>query len=237
MTTERAFPKVQVYNIAPDRHRWARGVLERAAKARGLVPSRAELQGWAAVALVETQYGSGWKGAMAGSNNWGAVQAKPGQPSAPWQDQHPDGTVYSQPFRVYSTPEEGAADLIRHLTALRPMTWAAMRAGDWWQAGDAMRQESYFGGWCPKAAAKFGGQAVRGLSKGPVDSWPEAQRACHLEAFPVYSAKLRAYSKQVADALGEEAVDNDASKGGALVPLLLVGAAAAGWWYYRKAKR
>lgn len=235
--TKRQWPKVQVYKLPAARHVWARGVLERAAKTRGLVPSRAELQGWAAVALVETQYGGGWKGAMAGSNNWGAVQAKPGQPSAPWQDEHPDGTVYQQPFRVYASPEEGAADLIRHVTALRPMTWAAMRAGDWWQAGDAMRQESYFGGWCPKAAAKFGGKAVRGLGKGPVESWPEAQRACHVEAFPVYSAKMRAYSKQVAEALGEPVVDNEASGGGALGPLLLVGAAAAGWWYHRKAKR
>ena len=231
--TERQWPQVQVYRLAPDKHRWARGVLERAAKARGLSPTRAELTGWAAVAAHETQYGSGWKPPMTGSNNWGAVQAKPGQPSAQWQDTHPDGTVYQQAFRVYSTPEEGAGDVIRHLTTLRPKTAAAMRTGDWWAVADAMRQERYFGGYCPQASKKYG-PAVRGVGSGAVESWPEAQRACHLEAFPRYAAILRAYARQIADAHGEKPLDEQASEGSSWWPLVLVAGAGAVWWHWRR---
>lgn len=236
--TAREWPKVQVYKLPAERHKWARGVLERAAQARGLTPSRAELQGWAAVALVETQYGAGWKPPMVGSNNWGAVQAVKGQPSRQWQDQHPDGTVYQQAFREYATPEEGAADLIRHLTTLRPMTWAAMRSGDWWRTADAMRRETYFGGWCPKAAAKYGGAAVRVMPKGDPSTWSDATRACHEEAFPVYGAKMRAYARQVAEALDEPVIDEEASDGGPWPLVLVAAAVGGGWWYWkRKGKR
>ena len=93
----------------------ARAVVERAARKLGLDLGANALDLVQAVARFETSYGEGWATscpAAVGSNNWGAVHATALQPSIECTDHREDGTPYQARFRVYATPEDGAADVI-----------------------------------------------------------------------------------------------------------------------------
>lgn len=112
-----------------DRHEWARGVIQRAfPTVMGRQPTESEIQAVQAVAHLESSYGSGWKGAGRGSNNWGAIQCGSSckvngrcDPSVSFEHRdstpQPDGTNkwYVTCFKKYPTPEAGAADLIKTL--------------------------------------------------------------------------------------------------------------------------
>lgn len=101
-------------------------------------PNLAALQIAGAQANLESNYGlaqyvnktipEGQPGHSSGViNNWGAVQGQPGFLAS---DTHADGSPYTAHYKIYATPAEGAADMIRHMTVLRPTSWKHMLEGD-----------------------------------------------------------------------------------------------------------
>ena len=113
-----------------DRHIWARDILKAAfIKVMGRESTPAEIQLIQSVAMGESSYGRGWKGPMANSKNWGAIQytggPNRGKPingicptgSAPQVDSKPtrsgESTKFTWCYKVYNTHEDGAADLIK----------------------------------------------------------------------------------------------------------------------------
>ena len=167
----------------------------------GRAPSEGELLYSLVVARLESSFGRGWKGAMADSNNWGAVQCgqaaiAQGAQCISWQDTHPDGRKYDVGFRKYASPVEGAADVVRNLTKQRPSVWAVMRAkGPLADFARAMRVERYYGGFCPEAT-KAGGKFSYGKPKSP------AEEACHEEAIRGYVRGTQKSLVEIASALG-----------------------------------
>lgn len=205
-------------------HAQARKVIESAYRSEfGDSPTLCEAQFAQTIALIESQYGSGWGGAGAGSNNWGAVQA--GKPpcdpatSFTYTDTHPTDTGQSIPysicFRKYSTPEAGAAHMIRILYKQMPRVSAAALRCDSYGVSAAMYDSRYYEG--------FG--ATR-----------EARIANHHKA-------VLFRLKQITTALKEPMPVAKAGSGGILDKIrgitpvqLLAGAAVAGgaWWYFRR---
>jgi len=122
--------------------------------AGSIVPaSTGEIAALFAVALLETQFGSGWKGAGAGSHNQGAVQCGKGWTGARfvYTDTHPnaDGTStgYSACFRSYATDQDGWDDLARVLYLGRRIgVAAAARRGDWPAVSREMHATGYYEG-------------------------------------------------------------------------------------------
>ena len=119
-------------------------------------PTTRELHTATMVARHESGYGTGWKGEMVGSNNWGAIQAStppctPGV-SAPNVDTHPnaDGTStpYTSCFKVYATPEAGAADLLHVLFVVnkRQSVRNAANTGSIYAVAKAMHDTGYYEG-------------------------------------------------------------------------------------------
>lgn len=123
---------------SPPVHVWARSVIK--AACAELFPDRElsprVLQMIGANAVLESYYGKGWKVAMKGSNNWGAIQG--GAPkngvcpanSAMYDDYKLDAAgnkiPYQWCYRTYPTPTEGAKHLIELMTIKRPSVLAAM---------------------------------------------------------------------------------------------------------------
>ena len=115
-------------------------------------PTQAQLYGAMAVACRESGYGFGWTGALAGSNNWGAVQA--GLPpcvdgySVQGKDSHPDGTLYDVCFRVYATPAEGALGTLKtlYINHGRATVFEAAKRGNMQAFGQAMFNSGYYEG-------------------------------------------------------------------------------------------
>jgi murein DD-endopeptidase MepM/ murein hydrolase activator NlpD len=118
--------------LKADKHKWARDILERAfIKVMGREPTLTELQLAQSVALIETTYGTGWKGEGRNSNNWGAIQCsdcpnkgKPVNGKCPpgsfyQQDSNPTSSgkqqIYHWCYKSYPTPEDGAAGLIKQI--------------------------------------------------------------------------------------------------------------------------
>lgn len=220
------------------RHAWARDVITEAFKAQlGREPTRFERQMIQGVAATETSYGRGWgptcKGACVGSHNWGAIQATASQPSCPCSDSHQDGTRYAQGFRTYASDVDGARDLVRHMTTLRPMTAAALAAGSGSDAvARAMYLEKYFGAGCPTAIKTYGPGTHRQSSmytRGGATT--EAGKACDAEAVGQYANKLARHVQELATAL-DEPVPPRTSRSLLLPALAVIGAGA--FWAYRK---
>lgn len=144
------------------RETWARqAVIDGWAKAKpGYQPSLAELQAVQAVSRLESGYGSwgnhpkcGNNGV--GSNNWGSTQ----YPKLPKDGNCPEGTFlcedydavhdhhYKVCFYKYATPADGAASVVRNMTApQRPKTGEAIKTGDAVAISTAMYDEKYYGG-------------------------------------------------------------------------------------------
>src|SRR3972149_5638518 len=152
-------------------HRSARALFERAWKSRQKEPlddpTPHALQLAQAVAVVESSYASPAAWAkntpkMAGSHNYGAITcAGTESPTCIGgvRDHSQAGAPYVTFFRAYPTAEEGAADLIAHLS--RKLTKPALMAGSVTNFVRAMYAEGYFTGICrealksdPKAAAE-----------------------------------------------------------------------------------
>jgi hypothetical protein len=163
-----------------------------------------ELQYAQAVAWLETNYGNGWKGAMVGSNNWGAVQCalkNVGQPGClPYQDSQSDGTTYKIGFKSYPSAVAGAEDVVRHVFKNRPRTAAALASTtpSAFRASYAMRREKYYGGFCPNATKQFGGEAARASFANP--DRDAGTRACMQEAVAAHARLTTSLSQEIAAA-------------------------------------
>lgn len=164
----------------------------------------AELQYAQSVAWLETNYGRGWKGAMIGSNNWGAVQCplkEAGSATcALYQDSHSDGTKYQIGFKRYDSSVKGAEDVVRHVFQKRPRTASALAssAPSAYRASYAMRREKYYGGFCPAATKQYGGEAARASFANP--DRDAGTRACMQEAVAAHAKLTTSLSKEIAAA-------------------------------------
>lgn len=121
----------------------------------GETPSLAELQIAGAQARLESGYGKGSYqlldhastltnkipiGPSSGViNNWGAIQGGSaadgtGYLATDSGPSHitPDNPIgwYDHHYRIYATPAEGAAAIVKEMTVRRPTSWALMKAGD-----------------------------------------------------------------------------------------------------------
>jgi hypothetical protein len=123
---------------APSTDAWAYGI------ARSAAPSMPENQRQyvLTVARGEGYYGKGWKGAGAGSNNWGAVQGTGSAGSFQHGDTHADGSKYTTHFKAYRTPEEGFLDMAKYV--LKPNVVAALNRGHLRDAVYAQHDNHYF---------------------------------------------------------------------------------------------
>ena len=169
--------------------------------AQGRAPNDGELLYSLLVARHESSFGRGWKGEMRGSNNWGAIQcgaAAKGATCIEHEDTHPNGTKYKTNFRAYPSAAEGAADVVRHLTVYRKGVGETMkRKPSLSEFARAMREEKYYGGFCPQAT-KAGGKFSYGAPKS------EREVACHEEAIAGYVKANEKHLRQIAEALSME---------------------------------
>ncbi len=210
-------------------------IVERVWPRELLEPSPFAVQVALAIARHETGYGAWPAGStMEGSNNWGAVQCTERPIELPWigsvacaspgcalhGDRFPDGRSFRACFRRYASHDEGAADFLRHLVKLRPLTRAGLARGA--SARDvcaAMHREHYFGGLCPEAV-KAGAE--------PKTTDPR----CAAEAIDGYADAVRRHAAEVAARLGQPdavaAAESSRSVGlGVLVVAALAGGAYA----------
>lgn len=122
-----------------------------------------------AVALHETTYGAGWKGAGAGSFNMGAIHATKSWTGLtfPGTDTSPTSTggavAYEQAFRAYPNAIEGWKDLVSMLM-LKPATRSAAESGDPMQMARAMRAAKYYEG-----SGKNEEERIRGYAQALAD--------------------------------------------------------------------
>ena len=114
--------------------------------------TQAEKHYVASVARGESFYGNGWKkpGEGLGSNNWGAITTSNTDPttSFPHIDHTESGKEIIQRYKIYSSPEAGAADLIRVL--LKDNVKKAINTGNGDNAVAEQKANRYF---TAKAAA------------------------------------------------------------------------------------
>jgi hypothetical protein len=106
-------------------------IREGARRCLGREPTPGEVEAAQAVALSETGYGSRWKEAGGGSNNWGAILAtSSSDPQFNHRDENESGP-YVAGFRIYATPAEGAAAVAREVLCSRhrPGVVAAIASG------------------------------------------------------------------------------------------------------------
>lgn len=168
--------------------------------AKGREPTGYELVWPGAVAAAETSFGQGWvkpNEACKGSNNWGAVQAVGSQPACQGTDTMPDRKSYAQGFRVYASPEEGAADAIKRVFASAGDGILANPKTTSYEFSRALRRGTYYGGWCDRAVATFGKAAAKlGVPKN------EAELACEAEAVDTHVKWMRPHVEGLSMALG-----------------------------------
>lgn len=230
---------VTTNSAAADKHRIGREVIRRAwPTVTGREANLAELQIAGANADLESNYGrASYKlldhstGAVLATsgviNNWGAVQTSDpakgflATDTSPLKQtpENPKG-YYDHHYRVYATPEEGAAEMIRQMTTRRPTSWKLMAAGD-------------IDGWAEAMHAR----------PGKVD--PESGVPGYFEQAPSSRAKgIADRIAQIAAAHGEPVAAKRGGApitlpGGAVVPaaatgLLTLGALGAALWYLWK---
>lgn len=99
------------------------------------------------VAWLESNYGAGWKGAGAGSHNWGAITGSYNGQSFRYEDSRWDAKTnavvkYTTSFRAYPDDRSGAEDLARLLASKYP---AAIAAAPNWPAVSAAMYGYYLG--------------------------------------------------------------------------------------------
>jgi hypothetical protein len=185
-------------------HRAAAPVMRQAlTRVLGEVPSDAVLFYCMAVAFLESTYGKGWSAAsgIAACNNWGAVQCRaPGQPGCVESTDHTSAhKEFKTGFRCYGTPLEGAEDVAKSIMKARPATRDALtgRGANVYRASYAMRRETYYGGFCPKAVSRYGEQAgsVAALKNPDRD---EGSTACAREAIEAHAKTAYRLMREIA---------------------------------------
>ena len=152
----------------------ARNIIHEAAKEHlGGRATRSALQILQSIALLETGYGRGWKGAGATSHNWGAVQAGSSWkgPTFGARDTSPqeDGSnvSYQGRFRVYATDVDGASDMIR-IVVRNQETLSALLGGSVLGVSAAMHKARYYEGYGKTPADRIRNHAravMRGVIK------------------------------------------------------------------------
>lgn len=114
-------------------------------------PTENELRMLMAVALHETTYGKGWRGAGEGSFNMGAIHATSSWTGLtfPGTDTSPTDTggavTYEQAFRAYPNALDGWVDLAAFLM-LKPKVRAAAASGNPLRMAEAMHAAKYYEG-------------------------------------------------------------------------------------------
>lgn len=201
-------PSLQpVPGSSPQAHVAARGVLTQAFQnVMGRAPTLAEIQYAHAVAWLETNYGNGWKGAMIGSNNWGAVQCSAsnqgGANCIPYQDSQSSGQTYAISFMKYPDPVSGAEDVIRHIFKLRPITAESLANNEpTFDTSYDMRREKYYGGFCPNATKQYGSEPANASFAHP--DRDAGTEACEAEAVAAHAGRAHSIIQNVASALNE----------------------------------
>lgn len=197
--------------IDANRHRAARQVLIQAFKELGIEYTLWQMQYVQAVAFAETGYGQ-WGGAnkpeMIGSNNWGAihcpgVQQGKGNPNCiPSGDVKSNGKGFKVEFKRYSSPLEGAKDVVKQVLG-RGATGRAISAQlPVYHVSYAMRRESYYGGFCFDAVKQYGDRAagVAGIRDPDRNEW---FTACAVEAITIHAEKLKTDIGNMAAASGD----------------------------------
>jgi hypothetical protein len=141
-------------------------------------PSLNELRIVEAVALHETTFGAGWKGAGVGSNNMGAVHASSGWTGESFDatDTEPTSTggatTYAQAFRKYPSAVEGWKDLVRELYLRRSSVRKAAASGNPLSVAKAMYATKYFRG-----QGATDDERIRGYAQALADGLWEIDRA------------------------------------------------------------
>jgi hypothetical protein len=220
-TSRSGLEPTQPVQVSPERaalHRAQRPILTAAAsRVLGREASLAEVQYLHAIAVLESNYARGWKGAMVRSNNYGAIQCPatkvsgteasfaraegritPSGSCIEYVDSRADGTRYSVSFRAYDTPEDGAADLARHVFSVRPGVVRALQSAvpSCFRASLAMRREKYYEGFCPTATKEHGADAARQSFKSPERDAGTA--ACEREAVAAHARRCASIIAEVA---------------------------------------
>lgn len=114
-------------------------------------PTENELRMLMAVALHETTFGAGWRGAGEGSFNMGAMHATSSWTGLTFQgtDTSPTSTggavSYEQAFRAYPNAVDGWADLAATLM-LKPAVRAGADSGNPLRMAEEMRKAKYYQG-------------------------------------------------------------------------------------------
>jgi len=172
----------------------------------GRDPTLDELLYAHAIGYLETRYGMGWHGPMQGSNNWGAVHcpahAQNGPNCISYQDSDSAGKPFKVSFKKYATAEDGAADLIHNIFVQRETAKGLAEGGSIMKASYIMRRQKYYGGYCPKAVAKYGAAAggVRSFQHPDKD---DGAKACAEEAISAHANLVHSLENDVAGANGD----------------------------------
>lgn len=142
-----------------------------------VAPTANELRMLLAVALHETTYGAGWRGAGQGSFNMGAIHATKSWTGDTFDatDTSPTdtgGTVtYGQAFKRYPSAVEGWADLVRELYLRRSSVRRAASSGSPMAVAKAMYETKYYQG---KGATDA--ERIRGYAQALADMLWEIDR-------------------------------------------------------------
>lgn len=140
-------------------------------------PTSNELRMLLAVALHETTFGAGWRGAGVGSFNMGAIHATSKWTGETFEatDTAPTETggttSYAQAFKRYPNAVEGWKDLVRELYLNRSSVRRAAATGSALSVARAMYQTSYYQGQGATAD-----QRIRGYAQALADMLWEIDR-------------------------------------------------------------
>jgi hypothetical protein len=130
----------------------------------GGTPTVGEVKVIAGVGWLETQYGTGWSGDGAGSNNIGAIHADPSWNGETFltTDTKPTATggsvSYVTRFKAYPTAIDGWMDLVRtaFIVRGRSSVRAAAQANDWRGVSQGLFDTGYYEGFGATEAERVG---------------------------------------------------------------------------------
>lgn len=151
----------------------------------GGVPTVGEVKAIAGIGWLETQYGTGWSGDGAGSNNIGAIHADKSWAGDTFltTDTKPTATggsvSYVTRFKAYPTAADGWADLVRTAFVVRErsIVRAAAQASNWQGVSAGLYHTGYYEGIGATDAQRIGNHykaLTAAISAADGDSSPPA---------------------------------------------------------------